>query len=210
MFHLIKKLTALIIYTIHPLFSYRLRNKILEFRIYMSTQWARYEFSTCGNDCRIGRFRLLRGAKYMSLQNHVSIGCNVVLEAWDKFQNQQFNPFLSIGYGSSVGDDSHISCINRIIIGNHVRMGRKIFITDNAHGASEKKILDTAPNLRPLYSKGPVIIHDNVWIGEMVCILPGVTIGKGSIIGANAVVTKNVPPYSVVGGNPARVLRQLN
>lgn len=210
MFYLIKKLIALIIYTIHPFFSYRLRNKILEFRIFISTQWVRYEFSSCGDDCRIGRFRLLRGAKYMFLNNQVSIGRNVVLEAWDKFHDQHFKPFLSIGCGSSVGDDSHISCINRIIIGNHVRMGRKIFITDNAHGASEISLLDIAPNLRPLYSKGPVIIHDNVWVGEMVCILPGVTIGKGSIIGANAVVTKNVPPYSVVGGNPARVIRQLN
>lgn len=53
----------------------------------------------------------------------------------------------------------------------------------------------------------PVIIEDNVWIGARVCILPGVTIGEGSVIGACAVVPKSVPPYSVVIGNPARVVK---
>ena len=62
-------------------------------------------------------------------------------------------------------------------------------------------------NMRPMYSKGPVVIEDNVWIGEMVCILPNVRIGKGSIIGANAVVTKDVPANALVGGNPARVIK---
>lgn len=106
-------------------------------------------------------------------------------------------------------DHGHISCVNKVVIGNNVRMGKKVFITDNAHGASERSLLDIRPNLRPLYSKGPVIIEDNVWIGEMVCIMPGVTIGHGSIIGANAVVTKDVPPYCVVGGNPAKIIKQL-
>jgi maltose O-acetyltransferase len=54
-----------------------------------------------------------------------------------------------------------------------------------------------------------VIIEDNVWIGARVIILPGVTIGKGSTIGAGAVVSKNIPPYSVAVGNPARVVKSL-
>ena len=60
-----------------------------------------------------------------------------------------------------------------------------------------------------MYSKGVVIIEDNVWIGDQACIMPNVIIGKGAIIGANAVVTKNVIPYSVVGGNPAKIIKQL-
>jgi maltose O-acetyltransferase len=54
----------------------------------------------------------------------------------------------------------------------------------------------------------PVIIEDDVWLGERVIILPGVTIGKGSIIGAGAVVAKNVPPYSIAVGNPALVVKK--
>ena len=56
----------------------------------------------------------------------------------------------------------------------------------------------------------PIRIERNVWIGFDACILPGVTIGEGSIVGAKSVVTGNVPPFTVVAGNPARVIRQLN
>jgi acetyltransferase-like isoleucine patch superfamily enzyme len=65
------------------------------------------------------------------------------------------------------------------------------------------------PFRRPLVSKGPVLIGDCVWIGDKATILPGVTIGKGSVIGANAVVTKDVPDYCMAAGNPAVVLKKL-
>ncbi|MBR4243334.1 MAG: hypothetical protein IKR98_05525 [Bacteroidaceae bacterium] len=71
-------------------------------------------------------------------------------------------------------------------------------------------MLDTPANLRPIVSKGPVVIEDNVWIGEMACIMPGVTIGRGAIVGANAVVTHDVPPYTLVAGNPARIIKQID
>ena len=82
-------------------------------------------------------------------------------------------------------------------------------INDNSHGNICREELDLAPNLRPLTSKGPIIIEDNVWIGEMVCILSGVHIGKGAIIAAGSVVTKNVPPYTIVAGVPAKIVKQL-
>ena len=59
-----------------------------------------------------------------------------------------------------------------------------------------------------IVSKGPVVIGDNVWIGDKVTVLPGVTIGDGAVIAANAVVTKDVPAYSVVAGNPAKIIKQ--
>lgn len=59
----------------------------------------------------------------------------------------------------------------------------------------------------PIYSKGAIVIGDNVWIGEKAAILAGVTIGEGAIIGANAVVTKNIPPYSIAAGIPARIIK---
>lgn len=80
-------------------------------------------------------------------------------------------------------------------------------ITDNSHGETDYDSLKMPPIKRPITSKGPVIIGNNVWIGDKATILPGVTIGDGSVIAANAVVTKDVPPYSVVGGNPAIVLK---
>lgn len=64
------------------------------------------------------------------------------------------------------------------------------------------------PILRPLTSKGKVTIGRNVWIGDKATILPGITIGDGAIIGANAVVTHDVPPLSVAVGNPARIIEK--
>ena len=64
------------------------------------------------------------------------------------------------------------------------------------------------PKERDIYSKGIVTIHDNVWVGDKATILPGVEIGYGAIIGANSVVTKNVPEKSIVAGNPAKIIRQ--
>lgn len=173
------------------------------------SNWIRHEFLSCGDNCTFYGFSFLHGTKYCSIGNRVKMGEGVVLEVFDKYMDQHFSPRLSIGDDSNIGDNGHISCINEVRIGNRVRTGRRIFITDNAHGASERNLMDKSPRQRPLVSKGPVIIEDNVWIGEMVCIMPGVTIGHGSIIGANAVVTKDVPPYSVWGGNPAHLIKQL-
>ena len=61
-----------------------------------------------------------------------------------------------------------------------------------------------------MVSKGPVIIEDNVWIGEGVCVLPNVTIGRNSIVGANSVVTKSFSENSVIAGNPAKLIKVLN
>lgn len=145
----------------------------------------------------------------MSVGEKCYIGHDIFLAAFDSFGDQKFTPHISIGDNCSLGDYSHISAVNAIEIGNNVRMGKNILIVDNAHGASERAILDIAPNKRPLSTKGPVIIEDNVWIGGKTSILPGVRIGRGSIIGAGSVVVKDVPPYSVVAGNPARVIKCL-
>ena len=90
-------------------------------------------------------------------------------------------------------------------------MGRRVTITDNSHGKNTSYVeFQLSPCKRNIYSKGPVIIEDNVWIGDKATILAGVKIGFGSIVGANSVVTKDVPPYSIVGGVPAKILSTLN
>ena len=169
-------------------------------------------FKFCGKGCSFGGFLMLHGAKYVTIGDNVYMGHGIVLEVYDFYEpsKQTFTPTVEFGSDSSFGDFSHLTCINGIRIGKGVRCGRKVFITDNAHGASERSLMNIRPNLRQLYSKGEVVIDDNVWIGEMACIMPGVHIGYGSIVGANAVVTHDVPPYCVVGGNPAKIIKQLN
>ena len=86
----------------------------------------------------------------------------------------------------------------------------KYFRLANYLSVGQLYLLDNPLLKRELDIKGPVIIGDNVWIGDKVSILSNVTIGKGSVIACNAVVTKDVPPYSVVGGVPAKVIKQIS
>lgn len=174
------------------------------------TELNRRAFKSFGKFSKISpKWKLLVGAKYIEIGNRTILGKQIQLTAWDIHGDQVFSPEIRIGDGCSIGDNSHITCINKVIIGNNVRTGKNILITDNSHGKFELSDLDKSPADRDLYSKGPVIIGDNVWIGEKASILPNVTIGKGSIIGAGAVVTKDVPPYCIVGGNPAKIIKKI-
>ena len=206
---MIKKISLTIIRIYHAIITYSVYNKIRYYWRIAYSLWIQLEFGKVGRDVYVGKMFLLKGAKYVTLADNVTIGERCIIEVYDSCRDQRFSPILTIGMKSHLGDDGHITCINRVQIGDNVLMGRKVFITDNAHGVSDRILLDTAPNKRPLASKGPVLIEDNVWICVMCCIIPGVRIGKGSIIGANAVVTKDVPPYSVAVGNPAKIVKQL-
>ena len=150
---------------------------------------------------------LLRGMKYISIGAHTFIAKNIQLTAWDTYIGISHTPQIIIGDGCSIGEDNHITAINKIIIGNNVLTGKKVLITDNSHGISEKAMMEIPPLKRPLCSKGGVIIEDNVWIGEKASILPGVHIGCGSIIAANSVVTHDVPAYTLAAGIPARIIK---
>lgn len=147
--------------------------------------------------------------------HYISVGkdffslSNLRIEAWDEYQGERFHPEIVIGDNVVFNSDCHIGCINKVVIGNNVLFASRIYISDHSHGEINKEAIKIPPNQRSLFSKGPVIIGDNVWVGEGVCILPGVTIGANSIIGANAVVTKTVPPNSVVAGIPARIINQF-
>lgn len=153
------------------------------------------------------RARLLVGEKYIRIGQGVTIGNQIQLTAWDHYLDQRFDPGIVIGDGCSIGDGSHITAIDRVELGKNVLTGKYVLITDNAHGGADPELLEVAPNKRPLVSKGPVIIEDNVWIGEKASILPGVRIGRGAIVGAGAVVTKDVPAGYMAVGVPAQIVK---
>lgn len=154
----------------------------------------------------------------MSIGKDCCFGDWIFLTAWDRYstivngeeQTQHFLPNITIGNHCNFGAFNHITCINKIVIGNGVLTGKWVTITDNSHGTTDMECLQIRPANRPLFSKGPVIIGDNVWIGDKATILPGVTIGEGAVVAANAVVTKDVPAYCVVAGNPAKIIKSLN
>lgn len=154
------------------------------------------EIRTLGEDCiEIGdRTRIERGC---------------IITAWKRTPDGgEHTPSIVIGAGCCIGEYNHITAINKIVIGDHLLTGRWVTITDNNHGDSSYEILQMDPCARPVVSKGAVVIGDNVWIGDKATILSGVTIGDGAVIAANSVVTKDVPAYSVVAGNPAKVIKK--
>lgn len=133
----------------------------------------------------------------------------VQMETFEKHNGFDFSPQIIVGNNVSINFDVHIAAINEIIIEDNVLIASKVFITDHFHGNNLRESNALPPSERKLYSKGPVHIEKNVWIGEGACIMPNVTVGMNSIIGANSVVTRDIPPNCVVGGCPAKVLKRL-
>lgn len=211
MIKIIRSIIGKIIRLFSYIFPYRTISRIKNVIITdLYTNWIAREFKHFGNDSHIKPyFSYLLGAKYISIGNNCTIGQRVQLTAWDKFRDQKFTPEIILGNNCSIGENAHITAINSIKFGNNVLLGKKVLITDNAHGDSSPELIDIAPNFRPLSSKGPVIIDDNVWIGEKASIMPGVHIGKSVIVAANSVVTKDVPPYCVVAGVPAKIIKVI-
>jgi acetyltransferase-like isoleucine patch superfamily enzyme len=92
---------------------------------------------------------------------------------------------------------------NNIIIGDNVLIAPRVTLITQTHPISPDRFFKSSIS-------GKIVIEDNVWIGSGVIILPDITIGKGTVVGAGAVVTKDVPPYSVVAGVPARIIKELS
>ena len=155
------------------------------------------------------------GVRNMKIGKHFSAGRGLWMQTIEQYnegiQPQCFQPRLIIGDDVILSEYVHIGCTNRIVIGNHVLMGSKIYITDHNHGTyrgSHPDSPDIPPAQRSLTVGETVTIEDNVWIGEFCTVLPGVTIGRGSIIGSHTTVTHDIPPNSIAVGSPARVVKQ--
>lgn len=182
--------------------------KTLTIRLY--TAFHRHCFAHFGRHSHIGwKAMRLEGLEHISVGDNTYIAPRIQLTAWESRKGQHFTPNITIGNGCTIRENCHISAINNISIGNHLLTGTNVLITDNSHGTCTREDMSIPVDERLLVSKGPVVIGNNVWIGNNVCVMPGVSIGDGAIIGANSVVTHDIPAYSVAGGIPAKVIKQL-
>jgi lipopolysaccharide O-acetyltransferase len=159
---------------------------------------------------RLIRFPIeLRGKKYIDFGSNLTTGVGCRLDAFSETKEKT----VRFGMNVQINDYVHICAMQQVSIGNNVLMASHIYISDNSHGSYKGNTEDTSPDIAPInrsYYKSPVMIEDNVWIGEGVVVLPGVRIGKSAIIGANAVVTKNIPDYCIAIGNPAKIIKKYN
>jgi acetyltransferase-like isoleucine patch superfamily enzyme len=141
----------------------------------------------------------------------IEIGAGVVIHehAWMSVVAavEGYTPRLAIGDGTSIGRFCHIACVGEVEIGSRVLTAERIFIGDTFHGYEDvgRPIIQ-----QPMAVPQKVTVDDGAFIGIGAVILPGVTIGKHAYVGAGAVVASDVPPHTVVIGNPARVVKSYD
>jgi lipopolysaccharide O-acetyltransferase len=153
----------------------------------------------------------IRGRQFISFGKDLTTGVGMRIDAFP-VKDMKGKKVVTFGSNVEINDYVHIGAIESVVIGNNVLIASKVFISDHNHGSYSgvhHSSPDSSPGDRPLFSK-PVIIEDNVWLGESVMVLPGVVIGAGSIIGASSVVTKSIPPGCIAVGLPATVVKKYN
>lgn len=109
--------------------------------------------------------------------------------------------FLKIGNNCRL-NGPQISVSNKVIIGNNCRLAPQVIIMDGDHHDTKNRLEEG--------KSSPIIIEDDAWIATRAMVMKGVTIGKGAVVAAGAVVTKDVPPYTVVAGVPAKIIKKLD
>lgn len=149
------------------------------------------------------------GLQKVNIGKNSLIGKCSIINAVTCYLDKKYDPTIEIGDYVDIGEYAHISSICRIVISNNVLTGRWLTIVDNSHGRFVAEDLEIRPTHRKLCTKGEVFIGDHVWIGDKVSVMPGVSIGRCSIIGSNSVVTHDIPDYSLAVGVPAKVVKRL-
>ncbi|OOQ59468.1 acyltransferase [Mucilaginibacter pedocola] len=177
--------------------------KLASLYYYLFSYWCyKLMLGALGHKARIYRGLKLDGGKNIFIGNNVYIGRLSWLAA-SPLTNKQ-NCKLVINEGAYIGNFAHIYSTSSITIGKKALLADKVYITDNLHGYDDI----TLPYIeQPIKQLKPVLIGEGCWIGENVCII-GANVGKQSIIGANAVVTKDIPDYCVAVGSPARIIKR--
>lgn len=157
-----------------------------------------------GSNSQIGKDCIIQHPEHIFTGQNVSIGANTFIGPVTNYAGLRYNPKIEIGDNTIIGRNNSLAAINGIRIGRDVLFAGQVHITDHSHGYQD---FDTPIVRQQLISKGPVMIEDQCWLGFACEILSGVHNGMHSIVAARAVVTKDVPDYTVVGGNPARILK---
>jgi len=171
-------------------------NKIKDYSTHCNGKFEITDFKSAGDNIIFENGVLVFHPENISLGNNIYIGHNTILKGYYKNQMQ-------IGDNTWIGQNCFFHAAGNISIGKAVGIGPFVKILTSVH---EDGDIDIPVLYHPLSFKS-VVIGDGSDLGTGAMIMPGVKIGEGAIIGAGAVVTKDVPPYAVVAGVPAKILR---
>lgn len=149
--------------------------------------------------------RKIEGGKFIVVGADTIISPHAWLAAFEKYKSQRFSPKISIGAHVRIGSHVILTATDSVELGDGCLLSQSVFISDHTHEALPGEV---SPSDQPLFSKGPVRIGKNCFIGIRAVIMPGVILGDCCVVGANSVVTKSFPAGSVVAGAPARLIRR--
>jgi lipopolysaccharide O-acetyltransferase len=162
---------------------------------------------------RLGPGCRVLGGRHVSFGRDIYAERNLWLQAVTSYRAQRFHPQIVIGDEVCFSDSVHISSIASVEIGSGCLFGSKIYVSDHGHGiyrGEQQSRPDEPPAHRLLGGGGPVVIGENVWVGDNSVILGPAMIGKGAIVAANSVVRGVVPANTIVAGAPAKPIKVFN
>jgi acetyltransferase-like isoleucine patch superfamily enzyme len=163
------------------------------------------DFASKSIKVRIETPRRITNPEQIEIGNNVFIGKNSTIAAISRAEIKNINIKIKIGNNVEITSELQIHAINSIIIEDSVLIAANVFIVDCSHGYKNTKIPYKDQGLDKI---APVLIKKGSWIGQNVVILQGVTIGEYSIIGANSVVTTNIPDRCIAVGSPAKPIKR--
>ena len=140
-----------------------------------------------------------KGVRLMRHPGNIHLGGNIIIKEGSKLCPTNQEAVIKIGDNTTIGYYCMLFSSFRIEVGANCLLAPFVYLVDANHGIKK----DTLINLQPLKAS-PILVGDDVWIGTGATIVSGVSIGEGAVIGANSLVNKDVPPYTIVGGVPAK------
>lgn len=183
----------------------RLMRRLRRNRFYK--QYPNISRGSCVGSDGAGADCTLEGGARITIGDNSLIGPGSELLVYEKHFSRPLDSRLTIGSHVRITARCRITCAGTVIIGDDTLFAPDVFITDHNHGMD--------PEAEGGYSPQDITVNNvtigkGVWLGQRVCILPGVTVGDHSIVGANSVVTRDIPPYTIAVGAPARVIKRWN
>lgn len=168
------------------------------------TAFIRRQFGSCGARVVVEPPFKFKNLQMVSVEDHVMVKHYGWIHAIN-LPEEPSCPKIIIQAHTSIGMGVTISAVRRIVLEKHVLLARNVYISDHGHAFED---LHKPIMFQGIAGIAEVSIGEHTWIGQNACVMPGVRVGRHCVVGANSVVTKDLPDYSVAVGAPARIVKQ--